>query len=146
MSSLIRELKSLHGEAQSPDTRPTLERAERIVQLLCQLKREQPHRTDRAPLVLGPDSLASQLESLRLGSPPENLAGELRQLWAAAADEWASPSTLQNLTEEAARLVAPHSRSESDLQSVEEELAAHEEQLETLRLLADLLDELLATS
>jgi hypothetical protein len=83
---------------------------------------------------------------LRLGSPPENLAGELRQLWAAAADEWASPSTLQNLTEEAARLVAPHSRSESDLQSVEEELAAHEEQLETLRLLADLLDELLATS
>jgi hypothetical protein len=142
----VKELQALYAEAQNPDARLTLDTLERLAELLRQLGGER--RGSPAGVARVPDAraVAVPLESLRMGPPPETLRDEPRQLWQALEDEWATPDTLRRLTEEAGRLLAPYRQGVSDSDRAEAELAESRERLEALRLVADLLDELLTVS
>lgn len=144
MSASSKELQALYAEAQNPAAPPTLDRLERLAELLRHLGGERRGADGVAARVPDARALGGQLESLRMGPPPEALNDELRRLWEAAEDEWATPDVLKRFTEEAGRLLAPQRQGASDSERAEVELAEALERLEALRLVADLLDELLA--
>jgi hypothetical protein len=88
------------------------------------------------------EQIASELDDLRLGCPPSDLNCEIQQILISLQREWASQTTLIRFREEVRRLLDPLRKSTREIGEYEEEVALRRERLETLRLLVDLLDEL----
>ena len=143
----FKALKSLCAEASRLEAQPRLEQVERLAHSLRQFRAECPPRTGETPKrLLDADSLAAQLDALRLGPPPKHLDGKLRELWTTVEHEWASVATFEKLRQEVEALMTPYSQSLSSSRDMEDKLREQEERLEALRVLADLLDELLRAS
>jgi hypothetical protein len=127
------------------DEPPTLETVEALVRLL----REHPAPADDAgePRALPGDldSLESQLDGLRVGPAPPDSPDALREAWGAVEGGWASRATLEEYGAILRRVSEPLSREAADLDRLEQNLDLEQSRLETLRLLTELLDELLET-
>ena len=120
---------------------------ERLAQALAQLQAELD--------VLSPgaqawpehelEALAQQLQALKLGGLPFALPPPLREAVGAVEEMWASETGAQALKSRLGRFLAPLEQRQAELKQEEAALALAEERLATLKLLADLLDELLKT-
>jgi hypothetical protein len=135
------------AEDRSRGSQPSFEHVERLageLQKFCAGQGIAPASKGLSAMLLPGDieQIALDLEALRLGAPPSDLNHEIQRLLLSLQREWASQTTLIRFREEVERLTEPLQKSTGEISEYEEEVALRRERLETLRLLVNLLDEL----
>jgi hypothetical protein len=123
---------------------PDLEKLERMVSLLRNELQEQ----EKDPLLLtipenDIEAVSEQLSHLRLGDPPSELHDNIRSIWDKIRNDWACEAIVNRLEEAIAPLLEPLNQASKNTGELEDELELQSERLAVLRIMVDLLDELL---
>jgi hypothetical protein len=127
------------------DGPPTVEKIEALVGLLRQYRERQHELQETELRIVLPgnvDAINEELEPLHIGSAAPDWDKRVKEAWAEIEGGWASPATLKRLESSLETLLEPLRRDTSALDNLETELRIGEARVETLRLLADTLDEL----
>jgi hypothetical protein len=129
------------------DDSPTLEKIEFLAGLLQQYREAKSARSADVMVVLpgDVDSIEDELNKLRIGSADPGWDERVKQAWATIEGRCASRATLEIFEASLAPLLDPLRRDSSAVETLEAELRLQQARLQTLLVLADLLDELVWT-
>jgi hypothetical protein len=130
------------------DESPSIEKVEALVRVVQQYREEQQEAAEGEATIVLPgnvDSIEEDLEKLRIGPAAPDWDAGVREAWAAIEGRWASRATLEQLEAALALLLEPLQQTGDELDGLEAEVRIGEERVETLSMLAAILDELTRT-
>lgn len=144
LESDLDALRAIHAGTMGRAEPLSMEELEVFARALLQY-RDRPrsgHGVESFPPTANPGIDLGQLNILRLGAAPPGLHEKVEREWALSQDAWASRATLEALEGQMRRLLAPLAEVAIETEHEEKEFSLEEERLNTLRALAELLDEL----
>jgi hypothetical protein len=145
MATSSQNLNPIPVEDTELDESPSIEKVEALVRVIQQYRKQQQESPEGETTIVLPgnvDSIEEDLEKLRIGPAAPDWEEGVREAWAAIEGRWASRATLEKLEAALEPLLEPLRQTGNELDGLEAELRIGEERIETLRLLAAILDEL----
>lgn len=145
MKADLSHLRAIYAESAARVVPPSVEELEGLIRTLLQYRECYQVGSGLAAVFFPAEDeewMVEQLGALRLGPAPPGLNERVEREWVKIQDAWASRMTLKAFEEQMRQLLAPVGEAAGQTQQTEKELSQQQERLETLRVLAELLDEL----
>lgn len=143
MSTSSQNLDIIFFDEDEAGEPPTLERLEELLRVLRHCGEAEAPGAQEPPALPGDfNAVEEDLKNLRIGSAAPDWDEGVREVWAAFEGRWASRSAAEGLEASLATLLEPLRRQGSAVGDLTAELSLAEARVATLRVLADILDEL----